>query len=398
MKKKFLYVTNIPAPYRIDLHNMMYKEMNRNNIEYRVAFMARTEKIRNWNVDEMLSNALFPYKIYKDYKIYVYRSYKDYKIGHPKEFHFNPGIIIESIRGRWNFILIGGWDNLTTIILSFLPKHILKAIKIMRPESNINSIRIKGGIIGSLRRHILKQADMYAVPGLRTIEMLHKLVPDMNDDQLIELPNLINNKKWVEKNVADKSRINDICKKYGINIEKKIFFTASRVSPEKGILNFISHISKSIDSNTQIIIAGNGPQVRELESIISNASLKKKIKLLGYIEEERIHELYSIADVFFLPSIRDCNPLSTIEASFSSTALLLSNRIGNVPELLTEQNGYSFDPYNKLDACEKFKKLQKMSKNGLAEMGTISLTNARKNYDLNESVRKFINKVLKYER
>ena len=175
--KKFLYVTNIPAPYRIELHNVMFREMKKNGIYFEVAFMSRTEKIRNWDVDSMLRKAKFPFKIYRDYKINIYRSIKDIQINHPKEFHFNPEIITNTIRNKWDFVLIGGWDNLTTIILSFIPKSIIKSIKVMRPESNKYSIRKKTGIIGLMRKKILQQANIYAVPGLRTIELLRDIMP-----------------------------------------------------------------------------------------------------------------------------------------------------------------------------------------------------------------------------
>ena len=68
--KKFLYVTNIPAPYRIELHNVMFREMKKNGIYFEVAFMSRTEKIRNWDVDSMLRKAKFP-STNPPYELYV---------------------------------------------------------------------------------------------------------------------------------------------------------------------------------------------------------------------------------------------------------------------------------------------------------------------------------------
>ena len=138
--------------------------------------------------------------------------------------------------------------------------------------------------------------------------------------------------------------------------------------------------------------------MNSLVNLIRKFQLKQKIKLLGYINEKDIYELYCISDVFFLPSIRDCNPLSTIEAAFSKLALLLSDKIGNVPELLKSDNGLLFNPHNNGQVISTFANMQKKTKNELKSIGQLSNKNAIKCNDMEESVNNLIKYLIRYEK
>lgn len=47
-------------------------------------------------------------------------------------------------------------------------------------------------------------------------------------------------------------------------------------------------------------------------------------------------ELYSISDVFVLPSISDANPLTCIEALWTELPLFISENCGNYPEVIEQ--------------------------------------------------------------
>ena len=48
---KLIYITNIPAPYRIKRFNSMVPIFREEGIEFEVWFLAENEKNRNWKID-----------------------------------------------------------------------------------------------------------------------------------------------------------------------------------------------------------------------------------------------------------------------------------------------------------------------------------------------------------
>jgi glycosyltransferase involved in cell wall biosynthesis len=91
-------------------------------------------------------------------------------------------------------------------------------------------------------------------------------------------------------------------------------------------------------------IAGEGPDRPFLERWIA-ANPSADARLLGNVDEQRMCELYAAADLFALPSFRDPNPLSVIEAGWAGLPLLVSRRCGNAPEAVEDGvNGWLIDP------------------------------------------------------
>jgi glycosyltransferase involved in cell wall biosynthesis len=115
----------------------------------------------------------------------------------------------------------------------------------------------------------------------------------------------------------------------------------------KGLVEFINQIPENFADNNVWLIAGDGSLQNTLEETIVRKGLGQAVRLLGYVNHNKMPELYAAADIFLLPSLTDPNPLSAIEAAFAGLPLLISTRLGNFPELLQQGiTGWGFDPYN----------------------------------------------------
>lgn len=94
-------------------------------------------------------------------------------------------------------------------------------------------------------------------------------------------------------------------------------------------------------------MAGDGELRNDIEKISKNSNID--VSILNYLSQEEVAQLYCVVDFFLMPSLSDPNPLTCIEALWSGLPLLVSNHVGNYPEVVKEdKNGFVFN-YDKRD-------------------------------------------------
>lgn len=127
-----------------------------------------------------------------------------------------------------------------------------------------------------------------------------------------------------------------------------------RLSREKGIINLINAFAK-LEKGT-LYIAGDGPEKAEVEEVIKENKLEKRVKLLGFLNKEEMKETVRKCKFVVVPSIwyENC-PYSVIETLCTGKPVIGAN-IGGIPELVKDnENGfiYKYDDVNEL--AEKMK-------------------------------------------
>ena len=101
-----------------------------------------------------------------------------------------------------------------------------------------------------------------------------------------------------------------------------------RLSKEKGILNLVEAFSKI--KNEQLYIAGTGPEEENIKKIIKQNNLKN-IRMLGYLNKEKLKDVLRKSSFIILPSIcYENSPYSIIEAQAIGKAVICS-KIGGIP-------------------------------------------------------------------
>lgn len=82
---------------------------------------------------------------------------------------------------------------------------------------------------------------------------------------------------------------------------------------------------KKINSNSQLILVGDGPLRLGIEKRIHKLNLSDSVKLLGLRSD--IYRIYSAADVFILPSLFEGLPLVLIEAQVNGMKCIVSDTV-----------------------------------------------------------------------
>lgn len=135
---------------------------------------------------------------------------------------------------------------------------------------------------------------------------------------------------------------------------KNIIGTIANFYPTKG-LEYLIGAADCLKDNEDLafFIIGDGELGPELENMIRERRLEKKVFLLGQIPDA--HRFLPAFDVFVLPSVKEGFPWSLIEAMSAKLPVIATN-VGAVPEIIFDRkNGMLVEPQDSVGLADKIK-------------------------------------------
>ncbi len=137
-----------------------------------------------------------------------------------------------------------------------------------------------------------------------------------------------------------------VISKYSIS-NKYILFVGN-IEPKKNLVRLLKAFHKLISEGKishQLVIAGKkGWKYLEVFSTVHSLNLQNKVVFIGYIPENDLPALYSMAEFFVFPSIYEGFGIPPLEAMACETPVLASNT-GALSEI-TGGNCLMVNPYN----------------------------------------------------
>jgi glycosyltransferase involved in cell wall biosynthesis len=130
------------------------------------------------------------------------------------------------------------------------------------------------------------------------------------------------------------------------------------VEREKGIHELIEACRQISETDRFFLnIAGKGTAEHEVLESITRFGLQDSVKLCGWADEARVHQLLSAADVLVLPSYAEGLPNAMIEAMAARVVVVVS-AVGNIPDFINDsQNGILIPPGNSSQLAAAMKRL-----------------------------------------
>ena len=120
------------------------------------------------------------------------------------------------------------------------------------------------------------------------------------------------------------------------NPESLIF--VGRLSREKGVDVLLRAMPFVVSHHpgARLVIAGDGPQRRNLERLVEVLGIENVVQFAGFLEPKALGRLYVDAGLVVLPTLwmENC-PVSILEA-FAHGRAVVATRIGGVPELVDD--------------------------------------------------------------
>jgi len=374
--KKLLYITNIPAPYRQKRFNTMAKIFPEYGIEFEVLYMAETEPDRQWIIPEDSYN--YNYKIFKGIHPTVGRFYA----------HFNPGLLLRLLKNDYDIAVVGGMANPTLWLAPFFISH--NKFKIMSVESNLYSVSWKKGIAAWIKCMLLNKMSAYQVTGQPQIDLINFYQPKAINKKFIRLPNLIDEEVFLVQVDKLKEAKEPLRNEFGVSANEQMWVLPARLIEIKGIIPFIRALTGL--KGYRLFILGDGEQANEIQNIVDTNTLN--VTLVGFVQQHDVIRYYAAADLFILSSFKDPSPLSPIEALAAGLPILVSQKIGNINEVLEEgENGWKFEPGNVSEINKLASEVLKLSRDELAIRGIASRKQYHRIFETENCIRNYAQQI-----
>jgi glycosyltransferase involved in cell wall biosynthesis len=348
---KYIFLTNIPTPYR----NSFYNDLAEYGFDFKVFYMRKTEGDRNWNINN------------EDIKHDFYIDRGLYKMFGRFHLHINPKLIFKILKDKKSELIIGGGWNDPNVLFLVLLKRLGLLKKQMHFWTEANYLTLGASNDNFLKKYIRRFVYNCTYGAQLSSGRMTELTLEkwgVRTTGFVPLPNTIEEEKY-------QITANDLIKR-NKNLTPIILMPVRLHEQVKGILNFFKAITTNNIRKSIFLIAGDGPDKETIQNYIKEYKLQQHIHLIGHCNTTELADLYRQANLFVLPSFTDASPLTVIEALRMKLPLLISERCGNHFEAVVDSmNGYIFDPYTPITIKNAYEKILSEADKWV-EMGKIS--------------------------
>jgi len=343
---KAVLLTNIISPYRIPLFNYVTFHAD---FDFRVIALAENEANREWHIMRKLIS--FDYQILPGWHGFIWRW--------ELPIHLNWGVVRALRKYQADIIITSGYDSPAYWQALFYAKLFKKPF-ILCNESTLLSTTYTKGLIGFLKRFIVRQADAYIAFGKKSREYLEAF--GAKKDKIFTGINTVD-MEFFRHQVREFRRMSTFNSERG-HFPKLLLLYVGRLTPRKGVSQILEALTQLRDPDIGLLIVGSGSQKKELMQFCQKHNLQN-IYFQGFQQQKVLPRYYALADVLVFPSSYDVWGLVVNEALASGLYVLCSNRAGAAYDLIQKGwNGVLFDPYN----VEQLAKLIQETKSHIEEI------------------------------
>ena len=323
MKRRVVLLTEIIAPYRIPVFNVLAA---RDDINLHVIFLSETDPtLRQWLVHK--DEIRFTYEVLSS----VRRRVGSYS------FLLNRGLTKALDRAHPEVIICGGYNYIASWqALRWANRNTIPFI--LWTESTSLDQRNHHSWIEALKRWFLTHCEGFLVPGLSSRNYLRELgVPD---DSIFTAPNAMDLGLFTE--AAREAKINAATIRQEFSLPERYFLNVGRLVPIKGVIELLDAYAKldaDVRARVGLVLVGDGALKAELTrkaALISPGT----VRFPGFLQKDRLPEIYALADAFVFPTLSDPWGFVVNEAMACGLPIIASDVAGCVADLVHDgENG-----------------------------------------------------------
>ncbi|AKG21131.1 glycosyltransferase family 4 protein [Calothrix sp. 336/3] len=176
----------------------------------------------------------------------------------------------------------------------------------------------------------------------------------VNPSHIFAQPYMVPESEALLQKVRESS--SSVCQK----TQHPVFLYVGRLEARKGIdllLQSCAILKQRGYENYQLQIIGTGPQKDELRNFVENQGLADNIQWIGWVDYGQLGEYFNHADVFVFPSLEDTWGMVVLEAMAFGKPVVCSQWAGASEMVVSQKNGYVFDPYNPSELADMMARL-----------------------------------------
>ena len=171
----------------------------------------------------------------------------------------------------------------------------------------------------------------------------------------------------VDQNVfykIDKKELDEFCKEYELEQDKKYIGFISRISQGKGWDTYCYSMKAIVKKyeNIRGIIVGSGLEDNELNQLLETLELKEYIKVIPSLPQDKLNQAYNIIECLVFPSRRKGESLGLIplEVMCVGTPVIVSDFAAPGEYIVDKINGLKFKVNDSEDLSKKIEEFLQM--------------------------------------
>ncbi len=192
-------------------------------------------------------------------------------------------------------------------------------------------------IAHSYIRRVANTATEVIGPSHKVVDYLHRCGVKRH---INIVPNTVDMHDFLPENIS-KADIAAWKSKLGIKENDVAVAFVGRLGKEKSIDVLIDYFTLCFRGEEQfkLFIAGDGPELDELNHLVRRLKMESQIKLLGRVEHEQVPAFYGACDLFATASLTEMNSISMIEANAAGLYVAQRLDILNRDQIHSGENG-----------------------------------------------------------
>jgi len=319
MKRRLVLITEIIAPYRIPVFNVLAA---RDDIDLHVIFLSETDSsLRQWLVykDEIR----FSYEVLPAFR----RRLGKYNL------LINRGLGSALKRARPQAILCGGYSYLASWqALRWASKAHVPFLLWL--ESTAADRRRRSPVIEALKRRFVARCQAFVVPGKASRAYLQQFA--VPDTFIFEAPNAVDNAFFMEH--AEQARADHDALRAKLGLPARYFLYTGRLVSAKGVFELLDAYAKlgpALRSVVGLVLVGDGPARSELTERAARIQ-PGEIQLTGFVQKDGLASFYAFADALVFPTHSDTWGFVVNEAMACGLPVVVADVAGCVADLVED--------------------------------------------------------------
>ncbi|MDM0492052.1 glycosyltransferase family 4 protein [Clostridium perfringens] len=357
---RVLFLTNVPAPYRVDFFNELGKLCDL-TVLYELKYaLNRDERWKN-NSERFFNEV----------------NLDGIRIGNESALNFS---VLKFLNNKeYDLIVIGGYSTPTGML----------AIEYLRLKKIPFVLNCDGGFIKKdsfikrvIKKHFIKSANYWLSTGKIANKYLIHYGAKKENIFIYSFTSL--KKDDIVNDLLKKKEKESIKKELDVKNNKVLLFIG-RFIYGKGI-DILIKATKYLENDCDVYIIGGKPTV-EYNDIIKENNIKN-IFFEDFKTKEELEKYYKIADIFIFPTREDVWGLVINEAMSYGIPVITTNKCGAGLELIKNGiNGFIMEDEDEFELANKIKYLlrndeiiQNMRKNNLEKISEYTIENMAKEH------------------
>jgi len=186
---------------------------------------------------------------------------------------------------------------------------------------------------------IFKLGDAILVSSRLGQEMVCSL--GMPKERVILTPSTVDNDWWLARSQA--VDVNATRNSLGLPQNAPVLLFCAKLQPWKRPQDVLQGFAQAGVEGSYLVFAGDGPMRAELETEAENLGIRDRVLFLGFLNQSELPAIYTLADLFILPSEYEPFGVVVNEAMLCGCPAIVSDRVGARSELIENgKTGYIY--------------------------------------------------------